>query len=62
MPADKYGFKPVNGAFMDARSFGEQVNTSLVPNYAFFNEIEKKEPPRDCAGGGPSPQRRRRSS
>jgi uncharacterized damage-inducible protein DinB len=55
MPADKYGFKPANGAFMDARSFGEQVKHVACANYAFFNEIEKKEPPRDCAGGGPSP-------
>jgi uncharacterized damage-inducible protein DinB len=57
MPADKYGFKPANGAFMDARSFGEQVKHVACANYAFFNEIEKKEPPPDCAGGGPSPAR-----
>jgi uncharacterized damage-inducible protein DinB len=55
MPADKYGFKPVNGAFMDARSFGEQVKHVACGNFAFFNEIEKKEPPPGCAGGGPSP-------
>jgi uncharacterized damage-inducible protein DinB len=57
MPADKYGFKPANGAFMDARSFGEQVKHVACGNFAFFNEIEKKEPPPDCAGGGPSPAR-----
>ena len=57
MPADKYGFKPANGAFMDARSFGEQVKHVACANYAFFDEIEKKEPPPGCAGGGPSPAR-----
>ena len=24
-------------------------------NFAFFNEIEKKEPPANCGTGGPSP-------
>ncbi len=55
MPAEKYGFKPTNGAFMDARTFGEQVKHVACANYAFFDEIEKKEPPPGCAGGGPSP-------
>jgi uncharacterized damage-inducible protein DinB len=55
MPAEKYGFKPTNGAFMDARTFGEQVKHVACGNFAFFNEIEKKEPPPGCAGGGPSP-------
>lgn len=55
MPAEKYGFKPTNGAFMDARTFGEQVKHVACANYAFFNEIEKREPPPDCASGGPSP-------
>ncbi len=57
MPAEKYGFKPANGAFMDARAFGEQVKHVACANYAFFNEIEQKEPPPGCAGGGPSPAR-----
>jgi hypothetical protein len=55
MPAVKYGFKPTNGAFMDARTFGEQVKHVACGNFAFFNETEKKEPPPGCATGGPSP-------
>ncbi len=55
MPADRYGFKPTAGEFREARSFGEQVKHVACANFAFFNEIEKKEPPADCAHGGPSP-------
>jgi hypothetical protein len=46
MPAASYGFKPTDGAFKDARTFGEQVKHVACSNFAFFNEIEKKEPPR----------------
>ena len=45
MPAEKYGFKPTTGAFNDVRTFGEQVKHVACGNFAFFNEIEKKEPP-----------------
>jgi uncharacterized damage-inducible protein DinB len=55
MPAEKYGFKPTNGEFKDVRTFGEQVKHVACANFAFFNEIEKKEPPSDCANGGPDP-------
>lgn len=55
MPEEKYGFKPTNGEFKDARTFGEQVKHVACGNFAFFNEIEKKEPPSGCATGGPSP-------
>jgi uncharacterized damage-inducible protein DinB len=55
MPAEKYGFKPTNGAFMGARTFGQQVKHVACANFAFFNEIEKKEPPPKCETGGPSP-------
>ena len=55
MPAEKYGFKPTNGEFKEARTFGEQVKHVACGNFAFFNEIEKKEPPPGCATGGPSP-------
>jgi uncharacterized damage-inducible protein DinB len=55
MPAEKYGFKPADGEFKEARTFGEQVKHVACANFAFFNEIEKKEPPADCANGGPSP-------
>jgi uncharacterized damage-inducible protein DinB len=54
MPADKYNFKPTAGAFADVRTFGEQVKHVACANFAFFNEIEKKEPPAGCGTGGPS--------
>jgi len=55
MPAERYAFKPTNGEFTEARTFGEQVKHVACSNFAFFNEIEKKEPPIACWAGGPSP-------
>ncbi len=55
MPAEKYGFKPTKGEFRNARTFEEQVKHVACSNFAFFNEIEKKEPPAECASGGPCP-------
>ncbi len=55
MPADRYSFKPTTGEFTEARTFGEQVKHVACANFAFFNQIEKKEPPANCAMGGPSP-------
>jgi uncharacterized damage-inducible protein DinB len=55
MPAGKYGFKPTNGSFMGIRTFGQQVKHVACANFAFFNEIENKEPPPNCETGGPSP-------
>ena len=53
MPADKYGFKPTDGEFANVRTFGEQVKHVACANFAFFNQIEKKEPPAECWKGGP---------
>ena len=55
MPAEKYDFKPTDGAFKDARPCGEQLTHVACGNIAFFNEIEKKTPPEHCETGGPSP-------
>ena len=55
MPAEQYAFKPTNGEFTDIRTFGEQVKHVACSNVAFFNEIEKKEPPVGCGTGGPHP-------
>ncbi|HEY6350348.1 MAG TPA: DinB family protein [Candidatus Angelobacter sp.] len=55
MPEDKYGFIPTNGAFGDARSFGEQVKHVACAQFAFFNEFEGKKPPDDCERGGHDP-------
>jgi uncharacterized damage-inducible protein DinB len=54
MPSERYAFKPTTGEFKESRTFGEQVKHVACANFAFFNEIEKKEPPADCASGGPS--------
>jgi uncharacterized damage-inducible protein DinB len=54
MPADKYGFAPKDGAFKGVRTFGEQVKHVACANFAFFNEVEHKEPPAGCETGGPS--------
>jgi hypothetical protein len=55
MPAEKYAFKPTSGEFKDVRTFAEQVKHVACNNFAMFNEIEKKEPPKGCGRGGPSP-------
>lgn len=55
MPAEKYAFRPTEGEFKEARTFAEQVKHVACANFAFFNEIEKKEPPAGCSTGGPSP-------
>ncbi len=55
MPAEKYSFQPTNGAFANARTFGEQVKHIACANYGFFKEIEGEQPPANCATGGPSP-------
>ena len=57
MPADKYGFRPTNGAFKDVRTFGEQVKHVACANMGFFDEIEHKTPPPNCGTGGPEPAR-----
>ncbi len=53
MPADKYDFKPTDGAFDNVRTFGEQVKHVACANFAFFNQIEGEEPPEKCWEGGP---------
>jgi hypothetical protein len=55
MPAEKYGFKPTDGEFKDVRTFGEQVKHVACANFAFFDEIAKREPPARCDAGGPNP-------
>jgi uncharacterized damage-inducible protein DinB len=55
MPAHKYGFAPKDGEFKGVRTFGDQVKHVACANFAFFNEVEHKEPPAGCETGGPSP-------
>src|SRR5438552_13250452 len=54
MPADRYRFTPTGGEFKGVRTFGEQVKHVACANFAFFNEVEHKEPPAGCETGGPS--------
>jgi hypothetical protein len=54
MPESQYDFIPKDGAFKDARSFGEQLKHAACSHIAFFNEIEGKTPPEHCEKGGPS--------
>ena len=54
MPSEKYSFKPSEGEFNNARTFAEQIKHVACAHFAFFNEIEKKEPPAACHTGGPS--------
>jgi uncharacterized damage-inducible protein DinB len=57
MPAERYGFRPTAGEFTGVRTFGEQVKHVACGNFGFFSQIEQKDPPADCASGGPSPAR-----
>lgn len=54
MPANRWTFAPSDGEFKGVRTFGEQVKHVACANYAFFNEVEHKEPPPNCEAGGPS--------
>jgi hypothetical protein len=58
MPAEKYGFKPMDGEFKEARTFREQVKHVACANFGFFNEIEKKEPPIVPTAGPVRPRQR----
>jgi hypothetical protein len=57
MPAEKYSYIPsaAGGKFDGVRSFSEQVKHVACANFAFFNEIEGKNPPDGCEKGGPAP-------
>jgi hypothetical protein len=57
MPADRWNFAPQDGEFKGVRTFAEQVKHVACANFAFFNEVEHKEPPAGCETGGPSPAR-----
>jgi len=57
LPADKWNFAPTGGQFTGVRTFAQQVKHVACANYAFFNQVEHKEPPPDCESGGPNPAR-----
>jgi hypothetical protein len=55
MPEDKWSFKPTQGAFSNARTFGEQVKHVACANFAFANKVLGEKPPAHCDTGGPDP-------
>jgi uncharacterized damage-inducible protein DinB len=57
MPENRWDFAPTSGEFKGVRTFSQQVKHVACANYAFFNEVEGKDPPENCETGGPSPAR-----
>jgi len=55
MPEDKWNYKPTQGEFKDARTFGEQVKHVACGNEAWAKKIEGEKPPERCDLGGPNP-------
>ncbi len=55
MPEDKWNFKPTQGAFRDARTFGEQVKHVACGNEAWAKKMSDEKPPAHCDTGGPNP-------
>src|SRR5258708_34469213 len=55
MPEDKWSFKPTQGEFKDARTFGEQVKHVACANEAWAKKIAGEKPPAHCDLGGPNP-------
>ena len=55
MPEDKWSFKPTQGEFKDARTFGEQVKHVACGNEAWAKQMSGEKPPARCDLGGPNP-------
>jgi len=55
MPEDKWNYKPTQGEFKEARTFGEQVKHVACGNEAWAKKIEGQKPPERCDLGGPHP-------
>jgi hypothetical protein len=55
VPEEKWSFKPTRGAFMNARTFAEQVKHVACANQAWATQIIKEKQPEHCDVGGPSP-------
>ncbi len=47
MPADKYGFAPIDGEFRNVRSFGRQLKHLAATNYILASAALGVEPPAD---------------
>jgi len=57
MPEEKWSFKPTQGAFDNARTFGEQVKHVACGNEAWAKKLRGEPPPERCDTGGPNPAR-----
>jgi hypothetical protein len=57
MPEDKWSFKPTQGEFREARSFGEQIKHVACANEAWAKQIAGEKPPARCDLGGPNAAR-----
>src|SRR5439155_23605959 len=57
LPSERWDFAPKSGEFTGVRTFAQQVKHVACANFAFFNEVEHKDPPAGCEDGGPSPAR-----
>jgi DinB superfamily len=55
MPEDKWNFKPTQGEFKEARTFGEQVKHVACANQAWAKQMVGEKPPERCDFGGPNP-------
>ncbi len=55
MPAEKWGFKPTQGAFASVRTFAEQVKHVACANEAWAKQLRGEKPPDHCDTGGPNP-------
>ena len=55
MPEDKWNFKPTQGEFKDARTFGEQVKHVACANEAWAKKMSNEKPPAGCDVGGSNP-------
>jgi hypothetical protein len=55
MPADKYDFRPSDGAFKDVRTFGEQVKHVATVLYMVTAQSQGRKPPVDLGKGENGP-------
>ena len=55
MPEEKWSFKPTQGAFANARTFGEQVKHVACANDAWAKKVLREKQPEHCDLGGPKP-------
>jgi hypothetical protein len=55
MPADKYDFRPSDGAFKDVRTFGEQVKHVATVLYMVTAQSQARKPPVDLGNGENGP-------